>query len=144
MEERVSFTASGYGVFCTNWNPDGNSRPAFVAQKHFKKYCQKTYTDGQCSPQQSLPRCWNCIRLNPVRWRDIIFRPGSDLAVIEGFDFPPSCEGQEWLVVSVVDEDILQAIAVCVLKHGAQRSHSGRAIELGIRKLSRPVLRHLR
>src|SRR6202522_2701433 len=43
-----------------------------------------------------------------------------------------------------MDENNLQSVAIGMLQHSPQRSHARRAIELGVRKLCRSVLRHFR
>src|ERR1700675_2800577 len=117
-------------MFGANRNPDRAGNPAGIRQEEFKEDGQETYSDGQCSPQYSLPWRRHRVGLNSVSWRHVVLRPCGDRSIIEGLDLAPSDKREKWFVVCVVYKNIFQPVAVRVLEHGTQGSHSSRTIEL--------------
>src|ERR1700686_3468075 len=117
-------------MFSANWNPNRAGNPAWIGQEEFQKDREETYPDGQRSPQHSLPGCGHRVGVNSVSGRHVVLRPGGDGSVVEGLNFSPSDKSEERLVVCVVHENIFEPIAVRVLEHGSQGSHSSRTIKL--------------
>src|ERR1700723_914562 len=132
-----------FAIFRTDWNSKANGHTPRLRQEELKEDRQKTHTDWQYSPQQPLPGRGNRVRLNFVRGRNVLFRPGGDFAVTESLNLSPSNKGEQRLVIGIVHKDIFQAIAVSMFEHRPKRSHAGRAIEFRVSELRRSVMGHL-
>src|SRR5579871_197861 len=113
-----------------NMGLDDSSHALACWEQEHKEHRQYTYSDRKRAPEQTHPSRRNRVGFDTVRRGNVVLRPRRDFSIVEGFGLAPSHERQKRLVVRVMDKNVFQSVPVGMLKHGAQRSHSGRSVKL--------------